>query len=397
MNVKQVTIIFFVLVFVVSACKDDNKQDVTIDVEANDAEIIKATFGDNIDLNVLAEYANQPIPSYITKDNGRANRIQNIGATLGRVLFYDKMLSVDNSVACASCHKQAFAFSDTASASQGVNGLTGRHSMRLVNARFGDEPKFFWDERANSLEEQTTMPIQDHGEMGYSGQNGDPSLQDLITKLSAQDYYKVLFRRAYGTEEITEAKMQLGLAQFIRSIQSFDSKFDLGRVHAANDAVPFSNYTNVENDGKTLFITAPNFDINGVRQSGGLGCAGCHRPPEFDIDPNSGNNGVITAIGGGTDITVTRSPSLRDLINPAGNINGLYMHSANFGALQGVMVHYNNVNGNVPGLDRRLRPNGNGQQLNLTGPERLQIVAFLNTLTGSAVYVDAKWSNPFEE
>jgi len=101
-----------------------------------------------------------------------------VSATLGRVLFYDKQLSANGAIACASCHKQEFAFSDTAQQSVGLNGgLTGRHSMRLVNSRFADEVRFFWDERASSLEDQTTQPIQDHVEMGFSGENGNTSEQ----------------------------------------------------------------------------------------------------------------------------------------------------------------------------------------------------------------------------
>ncbi|MFX7858343.1 cytochrome-c peroxidase, partial [Acinetobacter baumannii] len=83
---------------------------------------------------------------------------------------------------------------DNAVASTGVNGTTGRHSMRLVNARFGNEMKFFWDERAANLEAQTTFPIQDHNEMGFSGTNGDGTLQDLIAKLQNIKYYQEMFK-----------------------------------------------------------------------------------------------------------------------------------------------------------------------------------------------------------
>lgn len=138
-----------------------------------------------IDLNDLFNYESQNIPSYITKDNTpESNQINNQITTLGRVLFYDKNLSENNTVACASCHQQAFAFSDPIVSSVGLNeGTTGRHSMRLVNSRFSNEEKFFWDERAASLEDQVTQPIQDHLEMGFSGTNGDPDFNDLIIKL----------------------------------------------------------------------------------------------------------------------------------------------------------------------------------------------------------------------
>ena len=146
-----------------------------------------------IDLDNLYNYENQPIPSYITVDNMGQNVITDEAATLGRVLFYDKSMSSNYSTACASCHLQEFAFGDTAIVSVGANALTGRHSMRLVNARFSDEDRFFWDERAKNLEAQVTQPIQDHGEMGFSGTNGDPDLSDLIARLDTLDRYQNLF------------------------------------------------------------------------------------------------------------------------------------------------------------------------------------------------------------
>lgn len=167
MKVKNV---IFVGVFLTlfSCSKDSTEAYVDVDSYPN----VTATFGTKINLNSLYNYANQAVPSYITKFNGTTNPITDKGATLGRVLFYDKKLSSNNTVACASCHQQQFAFSDQAIASTGVNGTTGRHSMRLINARFANESKFFWDERAASLEVQTTMPIKDHAEMGFSGANG---------------------------------------------------------------------------------------------------------------------------------------------------------------------------------------------------------------------------------
>lgn len=104
---------------------------------------IEKTFGSSIDLQNLANYANQLKPAYIVKDNSANNKITNAKATLGRVLFYDKNLSVNNTISCSSCHKQAQAFADVLQASKGVNGNTGRHSMRLINARFSTELKFF--------------------------------------------------------------------------------------------------------------------------------------------------------------------------------------------------------------------------------------------------------------
>jgi cytochrome c peroxidase len=392
---KNQIILSLLALFGLASCSnnsDDNYEEVTT------YPYVEAEFGSSINLQNLANYANQVVPTYITKNNAQGNLITDKGATLGRVLFYDKKLSSNNTISCSSCHIQANAFGDVAEASQGVNGTTGRHSMRLINVRFANEAKFFWDERAINLETQTSMPIKDHGEMGYSGQNGDQSFSDLIIKLNAVGYYRELFKFAYGTEEITETKIQTALSQFIRSIQSFDSKYDAGRALAPNDGAPFANFTAQENQGKNLFLTPPSFNASGVRTSGGLGCAGCHRAPEFDIDPNTGNNGIIGTIAGTViDVTNTRAPSLRDLVKLDGTTNGPMMHTGVITSLQQAIGHYGTIN-IAPGnnnLDPRLRPGGVGQQLNVTAAEVNAVVAFLRTLSGSDVYTNPKWSNPF--
>ena len=388
---KHIGVLSALILTLISCGKSDSYEDVLY-------PNVKAAFGTKIDLENLANYANQTVPGYITKSNINGNPITDKGATLGRVLFYDKNLSSNNTISCASCHQQNNAFSDVAIASQGVNGTTGRHSMRLINTRFAAETKFFWDERAANLETQTTMPIKDHGEMGFSGTNGDANFATLLTKLSAIGYYKELFKFVYGTEEITESKIQLALAQFIRSIQSFDSKYDTGRALAANDNANFSNFTAQENAGKALYMAPPVFNATGNRTSGGLGCAGCHRAPEFDIDPNTRSNGIGGSIAGGQDFTNTRSPSLRDLVKTDGTLNGPLMHTAVINSLQAAIGHYGdltNATANNINLDPRLKPNGMGQKLNLTATEVNSVIAFLKTLSGTNVYTDAKWSNPF--
>jgi cytochrome c peroxidase len=363
-------------------------------------EAVKTAFGDNINLNNLAEYAGQTKPSYILKDNTGGNTITNIKATIGRVLFYDKSLSINNTISCASCHKQEFAFSDPEIISSGVSGgLTERHSMRLINSRFAVERKFFWDERAGSLELQTTQPIQDHAEQGFSGQNGRPGFTALLSKLQALGYYNELFKFAYNDITVTEARIQECLAQFIRSIQSFDSKYDVGRAMVANDNQNFPNFTQAENAGKNLFRAAPVFDSNSSRIGGGIGCNACHNAPEFDIDPNSRNNGIIgQASGTGRDITNTRSPTLRDLTRTDGRVNNPMMHNGAFTELKAVVNHYNSINhdsGQNPNIDPRLAPNGIGQKLNLTENQINAVVSFLETLAGTNVYTDKKWSDPF--
>ena len=351
-----------------------------------------------LDLTRPANYANQPVPSYVDRDNTPPdNQITDLGATLGRVLFYDRRLSRNDTISCASCHRQENAFGDPDLASLGVSGTTGRHSMRLINVRFATEERMFWDERAASVEEQATQPIQDHIEMGFSGIDGDPTLPDLIAKLSTFEEYTVLFTAVFGDPAITEERIQSAIAQFVRSIQSFDSRYDQGRAQVANDGAPFPNFTPAENAGKQLFMAPPG-------PGGGAGCAACHRPPTFDIDPRSGNNGVIGSFSATADFTVTRSPSLRDLVDANGTPHGPFMHDGSLPTLLATIRHYNDIEGLNPELDPRLMggpgpgPGGEpgGQQLNLGPTEMNNLVAFLRTLTGSAVYTDPKWSDPFD-
>ena len=133
---------------------------------------------------------------------------------MGRVLFYDKKLSANGTIACASCHKQDKGFSDDAILSVGFDGgLTGRHSMTLINARFYQRGRFFWDERAATLEEQVLMPFEDPVEMGMT-------LEEVVQMVQEQPYYPVLFENAFGSQEITSDKIAKALAQFVRSIVS---------------------------------------------------------------------------------------------------------------------------------------------------------------------------------
>jgi len=377
----------------IQACKKTSTETVAATYPA-----VQAAFGDNINLNSLENYAGQTVPAYITKDNSGGNPVTNAGATLGRVLFYDKALSANNTIACGSCHKQAMAFGDNAIQSIGVNGVTARHSMRLVNARFAQEVAFFWDKRATTLENQTTQPIQNHNEMGFSGLNGDKDINFLIAKLQGIGYYKELFKFVYGDSIVTQTRMQTAIAQFIRSIQSFDSKFDEGMAATKNINTNFANFTTQENLGKQLFLAPP--APPGAPAGGGFGCQGCHRAPEFDIDPNSRNNGIITVAGSTTaiDITNTNPPSLRNVLNPSGLPNGLFMHDGSISTLGAVIDHYAHIVADQANtnLDPKLTPGGRPQVLNVTQQQKEAIVAFLATLSGKDVYTNKKWASPFK-
>ncbi|MFY0644116.1 MAG: cytochrome-c peroxidase [Bacteroidia bacterium] len=343
----------------------------------------------NIDVNALANYSNQDIPNYYQNLNTNTpigNQITNMGATLGRVLFYDKALSIDNSVSCASCHDQSLGFTDTAVLSTGFDGgKTGAHSMRLANAAFYEGIDFFWDRRAPSLEAQSTMPIQDPVEMGFDASNG--GIEALIQKMNALAYYPELFELAFGSTTITEERMQDAMAQFMRSMISYNSKFDEGFALAYNPNAPgpgmgvgrdFNNYSAQENLGKTLFLQPPN--------NGGGGCAGCHVPPSFSLVAVSRSNGLD-----GGETTIFKSPSLKNI-----GLGGPFMHDGSLETLEDVVEHYNSGIQDGPALDPRLKPGGVVQQLNLTSDEKAALVAFLETLTDQEINQDPKFSTPFK-
>ncbi|PQJ17310.1 cytochrome-c peroxidase [Nonlabens tegetincola] len=383
-----VSICLLVLSTIFIGCQESNDE-----VILTEQEILNNHFT-NISLSTTLPYQNTQVPNYIRFVN-TGNDVENEKAQLGRVLFYDKNLSIDNSISCASCHIQSHAFGDLNMASIGVNGITTRHSMRLVNAGYRPGTSYFWDERASSLEDQVLQPIQDHIEMGFSGSNDSNTLESLVQKLQSLEYYPVLFKQVYGNEQVTTEGIQESLANFVLSIQSFDSKFDEGLVQTGNINTPFPNFTPSENRGKRLFNTPA---VNG-----GAGCVSCHAGPEFAIRDDIHNNGVIGVLNNPNlnDHDNTRSPSLRDLTDPMGNLNGPLMHDASLSTLLEIVNHYNQIDiANQQLLDPLLfssvGPTGPvGQDLQLTETQKEDLINFLRTLSGNSVYTDEKWSNPF--
>lgn len=316
------------------------------------------------------------------------NRITDAGATLGRVLFYDVKLSGNNTVSCASCHAQNAGFSEPNQFSVGFEGgLTGRNSMGIANARYYENGRFFWDERANTLEDQVLMPIQDHIEMGMT-------LEELVPKLQSEVYYEVLFRQAFGNETVTEDRISNSLSQFVRSIVSFDSKLDNGLAQLngqPNNNTDIPGFTAQENQGRRIFNQ--------------LNCDNCHRTQLFvgDEARNNGldavltDNGLGNVTGNNNDNGKFKVPSLRNI-----ELTAPYMHDGRFATLEQVVEFYNSGIQNSPNLDNRLRNNngpGQGQprRFNLSNAERAALVAFLRTLTDPNLENEEKYSNPFRE
>ena len=309
------------------------------------------------------------------------NPVTNEGATLGRVLFYDTRLSANNTTSCGSCHRQANGFGDPRQLSVGFNGgLTGRHSPGLTNAAFYERGHFFWDERANTLEDQVLMPIQDPVEMGMT-------LPALEIKLSQVEFYEPLFQAAFGTPAVTRERISLALAQFVRSMISYNSKYD--QAFNASGVPDFDRvFNDREMEGLRLFTS-------GLDELPGrtVFCDRCHGTPAH-VSPdifNTGLDAVTTDVGAGSG--KFKAPSLRNIA-----VRAPYMHDGRFRNLREVVDFYDHGIQDNPDLVEAFRDdNGNPRQLNLTRREKDALIDFMETLTDRDFLDNPMFSNPFRD
>jgi cytochrome c peroxidase len=322
--------------------------------------------------NLPAHFANGPVAS--RENTPFDNLLSDAGATLGRVLFYDKRLSHDGGGSCASCHKQENGFSDPAQFSTGINGqMTGRHSMGLANSVYYASGAMFWDERAESLEEQALIPIQSPVEMGSS-------LPEVIARLNQTKFYRKLFEEAFDDDEITSERIGKAIAQFERAMVSYQAKFDTAFAPGSEEGDFESVYSADELAGRELF-------------HGEGRCSGCHSTNAhvgelvanigLDAEPEEGEPPVDQGAGEGR----FKTPSLRNV-----GVRERFMHDGRFTSLQEVVEFYNSGVQDNPALDLGLR---NPMQLGWTPGQVLQVVAYLETLTDYEFLASELFSDPF--
>ncbi len=309
------------------------------------------------------------------------NKLTIQGVKLGKMLFYEKMLSKDGTQACASCHRQEHAFTDTARFSTGVQGkLGGRQAMTIFNMAWHTN-EFFWDGRAHLLRDQSLLPIQDELEM-------DESLENVIAKLSNSQTYKDQFTRVFGSDEITSAKISLAMEQFMNSIVSHDSKYD--RYLAGVDTLTAS-----EERGRILFFA----DYNPFfPDESGADCAHCHSGDNFanNLYMNNGLDGNMPQDEGRSKVTKDMSDRAKFKVTSLRNIEvtGPYMHDGRFTTLDEVVEHYNNGIKNSSTLDPALEQTI-ALGLMLDAQEKADLIAFLKTLTDQTFLTNPEYSNPF--
>ncbi len=303
------------------------------------------------------------------------SHISNAGAQLGRVLFYDPRLSLNNLVSCASCHDQSAAFADARKQSEGFEGRkTKRNSMAILNV--GMNQNMFWDSRSPTVRDLVLRPVQDHIEMGME------SLPYLEKKLAKTNYYPALFSQAYDTPEVTSDKIADALTQFLASMTTFRSKFDLDR----------EDFTPAEIRGEAIFFSAR------------AKCGSCHTGPNLAAPDFPGGEYGGPSVAGtaniGLDIRYQdpgkgqgkfRIPSLRNV-----ELTAPYMHDGRFETLMQVIDHYDHGVKSHQALDEKLKgPSGLPQRLHLSPSEKTDLIAFLHTLTDHHLVEDERFSNPF--
>jgi len=277
------------------------------------------------------------------------------GVALGKRLFFEKALSGDGTLSCASCHKQEFAFSDPRNFATSFG--SERNSMPLFNLAF--QHYFFWDARALSLELQAFEPVKAHQEM-----NGD--WRKVVERLQAHPDYPPLFHQAFGSLVVDSLRVAYALAQFERTLLSFDSRFD--RFRYGGDRTALSAQ---EQRGWNLFTGKGN-------------CADCHMPPLFTdgrvvdigLDELPVDKGLGERTGVAWHMGRFKTPSLRNVA-----VTGPYMHDGRFGTLEEVVDFYaTGVRTTSTTLDVHMQPWVKGEVL-LSKKERIDLVAFLNALT----------------
>lgn len=334
MNKKHWIVLCFLGLFIL-ACKKDNPV----------KEEIEKFFG-------FQKPANFPDPAY----NFANNPVTKEGFELGRALFYEPRLSRNNTVTCGSCHIQSSAFTQHGhDVSHGIDDRLGtRNSPPIMNLAWNKA--FMWGGGVYDLDLQPITPITTHEEM-------DENLENVLNKIRALPKYTAMFKRAFGTEEVTTARFMKALSQFMLMCVSSNSKYDKVMRKEAGTA-----FTADEQGGYVLFKDK---------------CASCHAEPLF-TDGSFRNNGLgISPVNdkGLYAVTLMESdkykfkvPSLRNL-----KYTAPYMHDGRFLSLAGVLEHYNSEVQATPNLDPVLHQNGK-LGISLSEDQKATLTAFLNTL-----------------
>lgn len=352
-------IVFLMILFFLSSCRKDKVG-------------FKAT---PYSLEIPSHFPEMVIPS----DNPMTTE----GVELGRYLFYEKQLSGDNSIRCASCHLPQHSFSDPNQFSKGISGISGtRQSMALIN--LGWESFFFWDGRKSSLEQQILEPVPNPIEMHQSW-------KDATAKLNADLSYRNRFFRAFNEEGIDSIKVAKALAQFIRTMISSESKFDV--------MYKFENKIPLTNTEKTILLAVDNEEWAGYdlfKSLNGADCFHCHNGPLMRVKKfsNNGLDETFSDIGRGgitgnqNDQGKFKVPTLRNIA-----LTAPYMHDGRFSSLDEVIEHYSSGIKHSTTIDPLIEFASQGG-VQLDSQEKFLLKKFLLTLTDYNFINNPKFKDP---
>lgn len=303
---------------------------------------------------------NWPKPHY----DFSKNPLTEEGFQLGRKLFYDPIMSRDSTISCASCHLQATGFTHVDhELSHGIDGKIGtRNSMALINLAWKKD--FLWDGGANHLDVQPLNPITSPFEM-------DETLENIVAKLQKGKQYPLLFEAAFGSSKVTGQHILKALSQFMLMLKSSNAKYDqVIRCEAV--------FSESEQKGYALFKR---------------NCASCHTEPLFASDKFE-NNGleIDTTLNdiGRMKITNKQEDYLRFKVPTLRNIQFTfpYMHDGRFKTLTEVIKHYNSIQKN------KNTPKELAQPMYLSDNDRVDLVAFLKTLSDTEFLFNQRFSFP---
>ncbi len=369
-------ILSFCVVAVFSCCEEEDMPPPEQNDDLTDTEYDPISVEINYPVYTLQVGPNIPVIPQMPMPED--NALTEDGIQLGRHLFYDNILSADSTQSCSSCHLPAGSFTDNLDVSVGIDGIPGKlSSMSLLNVGFFDNG-LFWNGRSNTLEEQALLPVEDEVELHNTWPN-------VIAKLKKHEIYPPMFRKAFGIEkksEITKELAAKAIAQFERSIYSFESKFDRylkGEVLFNDD----------ELEGFEMFLDLPG-------ASNDAHCAHCHAMPLMTSNDYF-NNGLQEAatladfvdkgrglVTGPAQNGFFRAPTLRNI-----ELTGPYMHDGRMSTLEEVMDHY--ISGGRPSPNR----DSFIPAIDLNPYEKESMIAFLKTLTDTQVINDERLQSPF--
>jgi len=385
---KKHVLFFVAFAFILTSCVKDGAKVEYFYYPEDDYKMMSQY----IDIPAYPESYTLDFPSYYTRANVRS--FDNGMAVLGRVLFYDKNLSSDRTISCASCHDQQIGFSDDVAFSQGVsNRATSRNSLPLGstfnfaeyygNPLFGSIP-FFWDNRAFNVAEQSKQTLGNPLEM-------DMHMSEVVERVKSLEYYKPMFDKEFG--QINENSILAAISEFVNSIGSFETKFDKAlEAH-------FQSYGNLENLEGKKFVGFNDSENRG-KDIYMAKCASCHSSDfgaPSKVQANNGlkmvyeDEGIYDISSVSTDKGHFKIPTLRNI-----TLTAPYMHDGSLATLSDVIDHYSSgIQGHAYLSPELISNSGQPVQMNFSNQDKQDLIAFLTTLEDEVLKTDKKFSDPF--